>query len=121
MHIAVLLAVCATNRLGTLLKNLWSATCQKHELSHSVWLLQTELASAEGELEDADLEVADLPAPAVPAAAAGDVDQSKKKRKAKSDEDNGASGSKDAPASPQVCLLLKQTVCLHASMHSAPL
>lgn len=68
-------------------------------------LLQTALATAEGELEDTDLEVADLPAPAVPAAAAGEVEKSKKKRKAKSDEGNGASGSKDAPPPPQVCLL----------------
>ena len=80
--------------------------------------LQTALASAEGELEDADLDVGDLPAPAVPAAAAGDVDKSKKKRKAKSDEDNGASASKDAPASPQVCLLLNQTVPLRTEQLS---
>ena len=81
-------------------------------------MLQTALAGAEEELEDADLEVADVAAdvPAAPAAAAaagGDVDKSKKKRKAKSDDDNGASGSKDVPASPQVCLLRKHIVRLH--------
>ena len=79
-------------------------------------MLQTALAGAEEELEDADLEVADVAAdvPAAPAAAAGgDVDKSKKKRKAKSDDDNGASGSKDVPASPQVCLPRKHIVRLH--------
>lgn len=62
------------------------------------------MASAEDELEDADPEVTDLPSSDVPAAAAatGDVEKSKKKRKAMSDESNGASGSKDVPASPQV-------------------
>lgn len=82
------------------------ATCKKYWVSYSLWLLQTALASAEDELEDADPEVTDLPASDAPAAAAaaggGDVEKSKKKRKANSDEGNGASGSKDVPASPQV-------------------
>lgn len=77
----------------------------QHAKQEIMMPLQTALATAEGELEDTDLEVADLPAPVVPAAAAGEVEKSKKKRKAKSDEGNGAAGSKDAPASPQVCLL----------------
>lgn len=68
-------------------------------------LLQATLANAEIELEDADLDVADLPAPALPAAAAttgGDAEKAKKKRKAITDEGPEASGSKGAPASPQV-------------------
>lgn len=62
------------------------------------------MANAEGELEDADLDVADLPAPALPAAAAGagDVEKVKKKRKAPTDEGPEATGSKGAPESPQV-------------------
>ena len=78
-------------------------------------LLQATLANADVELEDADLDVADLPAPALPAAATtgGDAEKAKKKRKVATDEAPEASGSKSPPASPQVGLVLKQTLVLH--------